>query len=210
MTVRMMQEETPHLMSTHRQKKVTNAMKNLCRCGSADGSQLPLSKKALDIKLQEAKASEETDRVKILNAIAGGKPTDGVPCHANHSKYDELNASLRGRLAAGSLRGILDYDRVEVFEQAAKLLKPSGMRKLELSFKDCSKFDAARANTLFGNLPEALEVLDMRYGGLTTHHAPSLGNAIATLKNLHTLKCALKAFPQTSWHASPTQSVSSR
>jgi len=62
------------------------------------------------------------------------------------------------------------------------------MRKLELSFMSCEAFDAQAAHTTFSNLPDCLETLDMRYGGLTPAHAPALAEALefmAVLTNLN-------------------------
>jgi len=63
---------------------------------------IEMSKMALNIRLQNGKASRESDRRHILNSIVGTS-LDAQPPE-QHPKYDELNRSLWGRYAAATWR----------------------------------------------------------------------------------------------------------
>jgi len=148
-----------------------------------------LSLQAFETKLQAAEASVAEDRKRILNTIAGGAPdgaaADADGAHKEHANYEKLNDVLRGRFAAASIRALLDAGKP--ITDAAALLKRSRMRKLELSFMSCEAFDAQAAHTTFSNLPDCLETLDMRYGGLTPAHAPALAEALEFMAVLTSL-----------------------
>ena len=88
---------------------------------------MELAKQAFQLTLETAEASKEADRVKILNTIAEQANLDAEPPET-HERYDALNAILRGRFAIVALRGLLAAG--EPIEQALKLLKGSGRRKL--------------------------------------------------------------------------------
>ena len=61
--------------------------------------------RALQVKLEAGEASFESDRTHILNSIVGQELNSTPP--ETHPKFDELNDTLRGRVAAGALnRGI--------------------------------------------------------------------------------------------------------
>ena len=64
-------------------------------------SHFPLERVQLDLKLQTAQASVESDQRSILNAICG-QEADAEPL-AEHTQYDVMNAMLAGRFAAGML-----------------------------------------------------------------------------------------------------------
>ena len=59
--------------------------------------------------------------------------------------------------AAKALRWIIEAG--ESIEVAAPLLKGCGLRKLELGFKDCKRFDAQAMQLIVDNLPPELEEL---------------------------------------------------
>jgi len=138
-----------------------------------------LAKQAFQLTLETAQASVEADRVKILNTIAEQADLAAEP-PKTHKRYDELNAILRGRFAIVALRGLLEAG--EPIEQAAKLLKGCGRRKLELGFKDVKAFDANVMQLIAQNLPSELEELDMARGGLEARHMPALTQVLKVSK----------------------------
>ena len=138
-----------------------------------------LAKQAFQLTLETAEASKEADRVKILNTIAEQADLAAEPPET-HERYDALNAILRGRFAIVALRGLLAAG--EPIEQAAKLLKGCGRRKLELGFKGVEAFDANAMQLIAQNLPPELEELDMESGGLAESHMPALAHALEASK----------------------------
>ena len=136
---------------------------------------MELAKQAFQLTLETAEASVEADRVKILNTIAEQANLDAKP-PKTHERYDALNAILRGRFAIVALRGLLAAG--ETIELAAKLLKGSGRRTLELGFDGVEAFDANAMQLIAQNLPPELEELDMAGGGLTKSHMQPLADAL--------------------------------
>ena len=127
----------------------------------------------------------EADRVKILNTIAEQADLAAEPPET-HERYDALNAILRGRFAIVALRGLLAAG--EPIEQAAKLLKGSGRRKLELGFKGVEAFDANAMQLIAQNLPPELEELDMARGGLEDSHMQPLADALRVHASLTSVR----------------------
>ena len=149
-----------------------------------------LAKQAFQLTLETAQASVEADRVKILNTIAEQADLAATPPET-HKRYDALNAILRGRFAIVALRGLLEAG--EPIEQAAKLLKGCGRRKLELGFKGVEAFDAHAMQLIAQNLPAELEELDMARGGLEARHMPALAQVLEVSK-MKALKCVVTPF----------------
>jgi len=138
-----------------------------------------LARQAFQLTLETAEASKEADRVRILNTIAEQADLTAEP-PKTHKRYDALNAILRGRFAVVALRGLLAAG--EPIEQAAKLLKGCGRRKLELGFKDVKAFDANAMKLIAQNLPPELEELDMQRGGVADSHMQALADALEASK----------------------------
>ena len=144
-----------------------------------------LAKQAFQLILETAEASVEADRVKILNTIAEQADLAAEP-PKTHKHYDALNAILRGRFAIVALRGLLVAG--EPIELAAKLLKGSGRRKLELGFKGVEAFDAKAMQLIAQNLPPELEELDMARGGLAESHMQPLADALRVHASLTSVR----------------------
>ena len=133
---------------------------------------------AFTLKLQDAQASVDTDKIKILNTIAGRSDLTAKPPD-EHPTYDKLNASLRGRFALVVLRPLLDAGDSAALDEALQLLKVCGRRKIELGFSGCEAFDARAMELIATHLPPELEELNMLRSGLTAEHVPSLAAALA-------------------------------
>ena len=120
---------------------------------------------------------------RVQGADLAAAPTE------KHEKYDALNDLLRGRFGLVSLRGLLDEG--QSIERAAQLLKGSGRRRLELSFRGCEAFDEQAMQIIADHLPPELEELDMSYGGLEAAHAKALASALANpASKIISLECA--------------------
>ena len=144
-----------------------------------------LAMRPFQLTLETAEASKEADRVKILNTIAEQADLAAEP-PKTHKHYDALNAILRGRFAIVALRGLLAAG--EPIEQAAKLLKGCGRRKLELGFKGVEAFDAKAMQLIAQNLPPELEELDMARGGLEDSHMQPLADALCVHASLTSVR----------------------
>jgi len=85
-----------------------------------------LARRALMIDLKSAQASQESDRVHILNAIAGKTDLNSEP-PTTHEAYDEINCMLRGRFVAGIYQNIMvagmDMEPYHNALKASKLTK---------------------------------------------------------------------------------------
>ncbi|CAB9519843.1 expressed unknown protein [Seminavis robusta] len=87
---------------------------------------------ALSIQLETAYATEETDKIRILNYIIGETDLDKVPTPTTHEKFNEVNALLRGKFAvSGYARAV---DAGEDMTEYRQILSKSPMRHLEISF----------------------------------------------------------------------------
>ena len=73
---------------------------------------LNLADQALTIELQNAQASFEDDRVRILNKITNSD-LDATPVE-EHKNFDNLNHSLRANFALSSLTGVKILSRIAV------------------------------------------------------------------------------------------------
>ena len=140
---------------------------------------IELLKQAFQVTLETAQASKEADRVKILNTIAEQADLAAEPPET-HELYDALNAILRVRFVIVALPLLLAAG--ESIEQAAKVLKGCGQRKLELDFHGVEDFDANAMQLIAQNFPPELEELVMARGGLADSHMQALADALEASK----------------------------
>ena len=98
----------------------------------------------------------------ILNHIVQ-RGLDEVPLVAC-PVYDTLNNTLHGRVAAGALRSAVesaaDGDRLKL-DACLRALACSGLRSVQLSFRDCPQFTDAMAERVAKALPTTLERLTL-------------------------------------------------
>ena len=91
---------------------------------------LDLARSAFKLRLQDAKASVEADRVKILNTLAGRPPADRAKTPLPESDgYEELNDVLRGRLAASAIVPLFDKGDLQSVDECARLLRRADERR---------------------------------------------------------------------------------
>ncbi|CAB9517725.1 expressed unknown protein [Seminavis robusta] len=152
---------------------------------------LHLCLKALEVRLEEAEASREFDRRRILHHIVGnhGEKSSSEDPPRQHQKYDELNAllnenfavsAIRGAALAGAGKGVLNTIRTS--------LGASNVTELHLSFEGCFEFQARHFAMA---LPHTLDHLSLDFSRIpfTTSHEFAIG--LGRLQNLRTLsiKC---------------------
>jgi len=85
---------------------------------------LALARMGLDVRVEDAQASQPADRRHILNAIAGRTADElDLEPHGSHQRYNELDQTLRGRFLAGTWRKL-----VEEGEDMARWAQPLASR----------------------------------------------------------------------------------
>eukprot|EP00933_Yihiella_yeosuensis_P078445 TRINITY_DN8994_c0_g3_i1.p1 TRINITY_DN8994_c0_g3~~TRINITY_DN8994_c0_g3_i1.p1 ORF type:complete len:532 (-),score=91.80 TRINITY_DN8994_c0_g3_i1:1683-3278(-) len=160
-----------------------------------------LVKKALDIQLETAEASQDIDRRQILNFIAGGTDPSSAP-PVNHESYDELNAILNGRFAAASWVKSLELQADMAAH--AEALRDSRLDRLQLHFGgQCTQtLEDADVIMLAENLPVAsLTTVFLGFGScnkLTDVSAIALAKALGNCSCLKDLELRYESGPKIS------------
>mmetsp|Transcript_16418 Transcript_16418/g.29159 ORF Transcript_16418/g.29159 Transcript_16418/m.29159 type:complete len:592 (+) Transcript_16418:31-1806(+) len=149
-----------------------------------------LVQKALDIDIQTALASEERDRLSILNSIAGAADLSGCP-PAAHENYDRLNSVLHGRFVAASWVRAAEL-QLEMSRHSVALAA-SQLRRLALHFGGgcLETLQDAAVTLLAESLPTTLESLFLGFAGcrkLTDAAAVSLAASLPGLTKLRDLE----------------------
>ena len=108
-----------------------------------------LALEALKIRLQDGQATEEIDKRRILNSIAGSSDLDGA-APEEHSEYDKVNCMLRwrigvacveaaeatGQLKLSDLEEPEGVDTVGVYDEMATALEAQAKYPLALQFRE--------------------------------------------------------------------------
>merc|ERR1719491_2832394 len=149
-----------------------------------------LIKKSLAIKVEEADASQESDRVHILNTIIGNTKeqlNDNPP--KSHDKFVALNDSLRGRFASSvaSLQGALKEGEAIWKEMLVAMSKSTSKSAMEFNFSSgwVKDLTAVQAAQLMAHLPLNMEGLDI----YAANYGPEFINAvIERIKEFNNLK----------------------
>ena len=114
-----------------------------------------LVRRIFDVRVQDARASFDADRVRILNFIAG-RALDQEPLDAC-GPYDDMNTQLHGRYLAAAFRVLLEGgDDVSL---RVGVLASSHLGRLALCFRGCPAFTDDTARLLASHLPPTLEEL---------------------------------------------------
>mmetsp|Transcript_129591 Transcript_129591/g.327173 ORF Transcript_129591/g.327173 Transcript_129591/m.327173 type:complete len:212 (-) Transcript_129591:68-703(-) len=136
----------------------------------------------MGVRLQDGKASVEHDRVHILNAIREADDLDQEPL-AEHPRYDDLNAMLRGRVAVGSLRAAVDGG---IEDKCFAALAGSGLKVFSADFTNCEAFTPDVAEKLCDSLPITVEEVTLT--GTALEALPDKLCRLTNLKRLN-LRC---------------------
>jgi len=119
---------------------------------------LEICKRALQIRLQDAEASSDLDRKRILNSIIGAKRLDHDP-PVEHERYEELNQILRGIVATSTWRDALENGLDMTLYK--KALMHSDLPKLEMSFDSSQSITDNTVKDLLDTVSEGLQELDL-------------------------------------------------
>lgn len=128
--------------------------------------EFPLEKAqdALLIRLQDALASDDVDRRRILNSIVGNPDVDAAP-PMEHAGYEQLNGLLRARFAAAAWRNALEGG--EAMERYVACLASSSLKHLVLDFTCSHAFTDEAAEQLAVGLPRTLRAFSLGVCGCT-------------------------------------------
>ena len=138
---------------------------------------------AMSIQLQNGLASVESDRIHILNWLIGRTGSDlELPVHTTHSAYDDLNAMLHGRVAAGAVRRAVEGG-AEMLATYLRAINLSNLRKLAVDFLGCDACTAAIAEQIIDSLPSTLVDLKLTHCyALNGPLPPSIANLVSLEK----------------------------
>mmetsp|Transcript_50803 Transcript_50803/g.91271 ORF Transcript_50803/g.91271 Transcript_50803/m.91271 type:complete len:772 (+) Transcript_50803:80-2395(+) len=117
----------------------------------------------LTLEIETAKASEESDRVRILNAISNSEDLDGEPL-GSHQNYTKVNKRLASTFATACWFQVVQKDGIINPKQLAQALKHDEWRRsLTLNFGFCTKFDDMSLAILSSGLPKKLLRLELHF-----------------------------------------------
>lgn len=147
---------------------ILNATPGQTKKTREDKFPLELAHRSLSTTLEVAKASVESDRIHILNKMAGMENLNAAPPET-HIRYDDLNGTLRSRFAAGSIvRAFSAGDKPEnmaMQQQMIKCLGDGTLRHLDLNFDSCWNFTEESARQLAQHMPRGLGQMTLRLNG---------------------------------------------
>jgi len=127
---------------------------------------LKIGQSALNLRLFDAKVTEETDRRRILNGIIGETCYEelGVEPPAGHAKFKQLEHILRGRFAASMYRVALEAG--EDMSDYQREFQASQLESVDMTFADCKKMNSGMSADLMKALPmTTLSLLSLEMGG---------------------------------------------
>jgi len=157
-------------------------------------------KKGMDLKLEQAEATQDRDRVHILNAIAAGQKELSVAelnaePPVKHENFEMVNKRLGSTFAIAGWRQGLESGILDMRQLATTLKMDRWRVTLVLEFGWCDQFDDDALMTLAGIFPTSLKILTLGMGlcmNITDDGLQSLGAGLAQLKNLATLSLNFK------------------
>jgi len=121
-----------------------------------------LIKESLAIKVEDVQASEESDRIHILNTIIGNTKeqlNDNPP--ETHNKYSALNDSLGGKICIvrSFTGGCLKEGETEWINMLVAMSKSTSKSKMEFDFRNgwVSELTAVQAAQLMAHVPLNME-----------------------------------------------------
>lgn len=153
-----------------------------------------LVRRALNIRLQDAFATEPSDRRRILNSIAG-KKLEAQPA-ADHPCYDKLNNNLHGRIAAASWRrAIASGENMDLFLRA---LRNSQLPKFELVCDSCEVIRDRHVDDLASTFSDQLQAVNLDFSfcpKLSDVSLKSLGMGLLATNTLRQLTLTFTQCP---------------
>jgi len=117
---------------------------------------LELIRVGLATCLEKAQASNETDRVRILNCLAG-RDLELTPPLDKHENYTRVNCKLRAIFAVSVWRLSVEKGMVADMQLPRTLHANEGMRSVTLDFTGCQQLDYLNVLALARSFPAGLE-----------------------------------------------------
>jgi hypothetical protein len=147
----------------------------------------------LQAHIEDGKASVASDKTHILNAIAGVADLNASP-PTQHSRYDFTNATLRGRLAASSLRQAIIAGDALLDSCLLALAASPDLTDLEVDLSGVTQATAEVMARVGAALPDSLVNLEIA-GAREMLDLPA-ASRLRHLKKLSLQKCyGLKQLP---------------
>jgi len=150
--------------------------------------------KSLRIRVEDAEASKESDRIHILNSIIG-KLEGGIndPPPKDHERYIALNNALRGTFASSpeTLIAALKKGDMEWKEILTVLSKVTVKGTMKFDFNPCGdwrELNLAQATRLILHLPLTIEGLTIEKAPFGIEFMKILIQQIKTFTNLKSLR----------------------
>ncbi|CAK9107225.1 unnamed protein product [Durusdinium trenchii] len=133
---------------------------------------LSLLKKGLEVKIEEAKATEQIDKDRILKSIAFPRAKeleDSQSTPTGHPNFQRVDEALASHFALASWYGFV-WGRRPTESLARALRADVGRKVVQLSFTGCQHFSDGELEVLLQNLPRDLRVLrlDLGFSALET------------------------------------------
>mmetsp|Transcript_130491 Transcript_130491/g.278818 ORF Transcript_130491/g.278818 Transcript_130491/m.278818 type:complete len:1072 (+) Transcript_130491:111-3326(+) len=125
------------------------------------GFPLDVIAEGLRLQLHKAQASVESDRVHILNCIAG-RPLDSEPLQ-EHENYDKANTQLRAIFASAVWPVALEDDQVGELGLPDKLRADRWRKVLKMNLAKCNGVSPEAVCTLIDAIPPQLQTLELNF-----------------------------------------------
>lgn len=146
--------------------------------------------KALTMQLERANASMSQDKMMILNSIIGRQDLTCLPPQY-HSSYDNLNASLRARLAESTYPIALEKGHTKIADFRLALAN-APYDELSVSFSGCKEFLPEARLFWRRSLPNGLSGLDLDVGNLPLKSSDEFVIGLGRMTKLKKLKLTAK------------------
>jgi hypothetical protein len=149
--------------------------------------------KGMRARVQDGQASVAADKVHILNCIIGGRELDAEVL-LDHARYEEINATLHGRVATDALKPAIVTGGA-MLERALEALAVAHVTRLGVSLGVTKEATVEVMTRVVAALPLSLEHLSLR-GCEQLVDAPRL-SALTRLRTLDLFGCTkLASLPE--------------
>jgi hypothetical protein len=125
---------------------------------------IEIFKKGLLTRLEKARASNDMDRVRILNCFAGQR-LEQTPPLREHDNYTRTNVKLRAIFAVAAWRLATERGLVQEMQLPQTLAANKCMQTITLDFTGCNCFDYVNTAALAEGLPFGLEKCNLMLRG---------------------------------------------
>lgn len=150
------------------------------------GFPLSLFTSALKATVLKSNASQEDDKIYILNSICGCDLNATPP--TKHEQYHHVDAMLRGKLVCSAYRSMLESGAD--MKPIRKVLLDAPIACFNFSFKGCKKF-RGEALKFINSIPKCVEKLKLDYTDVGFESSAEFAVGLSRLKHLKSLSLAL-------------------